>query len=62
MAPDGRQEGRLERIIGNMRVRCRNILVDGRINRVKIFVEGLLGIWSMSARKQMALSGDYQVK
>ena len=62
MAPGGRQEGRLEGIIGNMRVGCRNILVDGRINRVKIVVEGLLGIWSMSARKQMALSGDYQVK
>ena len=41
MAPDGRQEGRLEGIIGHMRVRCRNILVDGRINRLKIFVEGL---------------------
>ena len=36
---------------------------DGRMSKVKIFVEGVsLVIWSVSASKQMVLGGDYHVK
>ena len=38
------------------------ILVDGRMSKVKIFVEGLSLYVDRVGEQKMALSGDYHVK